>query len=999
MLSQDEFERNLKKDYGNFFAAKSEQPFNDLFNKPPIPQVVNAKAKSKREEMWEAKRMQREGRTAFPKDLIGVPSKFDRGLESVQMNQMVNDIPQKLVNKSFQAYSQADLNDVQDFNMKRQVVEEPSYKQLQVREESPSTKPTIPQELPALHKSSNIFQSRPTFISQPEDISQHKYTGERNQLFEPSVNQQYKPNLYSQQEFTYAQPSEPTPMHIAGYDMEDGRELVEQLPVTQSRVEPEYIQQGVIPKVNPEVERKRQYLEELKQQLELKEQRAKEERLRKIKQEREELQNYQAYNPFGKAGAGAPLRDRYGNIRVSRKPISQEQPQIEKQLPNPYSAPYNPSISKPEYHLTQEQYYKPQYVHNNVNPTSGSYLSHQGYPQPNVNAPQGQYMNNAETFPSVQNYPNVINEQKLPIVENTLVPPVNEYIQPVNRSIPIGREQSVGQVNEYASDFITKVYEPEKEVERKRKAMEMQKVLAQQMEERKLKQERERKEKQREERLEEEKIIRERRQMEEEYKKEQEERKRKVANVQAENLAILESKMKAQRKRNIVDSPKLQPTSNEPIPISAKDKAQIKNDLFGDNTIENKPFVFQDKESPIQPKGYKERVRVASRERGHSREGPKEHTESIRQSKLVNEITEKLKVNLDSEITDMKKKMEQQQKYLMDELVNLKMEAKRALDQKAIAQQELFQLKSELNSQKRLKHNRNELTKDYRQNIGEYKGEFMGDKQNYELNRFESRPESRPNRSLMSRGDSNKEMKNYERLFFDKLDTFNKQPQDNEGTSVDINGKLLKTESELIDIGCIDPNKSLYLGDSDSPFKEFSKNSAKIGEQPQFPKVEKPESSYGDELHYFNKIVERNLEEDSLEFKYKQSAINNLKKEKAVDTLDFLDKVANGPNHLNLEESKLRKGLDKSGIGQSLKESASTSILNSMKVNEINQINNKRLKELEEREVIAPKDEMDKLDDLLLNIIQNKTNAKDSLTSNAAYQIDLPSLKDQSFNI
>ena len=40
----------------------------------------------------------------------------------------------------------------------------------------------------------------------------------------------------------------------------------------------------------------------------------------RIKLERAELKQYSSFNPFGKGGAGAPLRDKNGQVISSRKP-------------------------------------------------------------------------------------------------------------------------------------------------------------------------------------------------------------------------------------------------------------------------------------------------------------------------------------------------------------------------------------------------------------------------------------------------------------------------------------------------------------------------------------------------------------------------------------------------------------------------------------------------------------------------------------------------------
>jgi hypothetical protein len=80
-----------------------------------------------------------------------------------------------------------------------------------------------------------------------------------------------------------------------------------------------------------------------------KEEKKKREREEKLRREREELKQLAENNPFGKGGAGAPLRDQSGNIIVNRKPNDtpkqqqQFQPQID-QANNPYGMPQPPSI-------------------------------------------------------------------------------------------------------------------------------------------------------------------------------------------------------------------------------------------------------------------------------------------------------------------------------------------------------------------------------------------------------------------------------------------------------------------------------------------------------------------------------------------------------------------------------------------------------------------------------------------------------------------------------
>jgi len=51
-----------------------------------------------------------------------------------------------------------------------------------------------------------------------------------------------------------------------------------------------------------------------------KEEKKRREKDEKLRKEKEELMNQMEYNPFGKGGAGAPMRDGGGNIVGSRRP-------------------------------------------------------------------------------------------------------------------------------------------------------------------------------------------------------------------------------------------------------------------------------------------------------------------------------------------------------------------------------------------------------------------------------------------------------------------------------------------------------------------------------------------------------------------------------------------------------------------------------------------------------------------------------------------------------
>lgn len=81
-----------------------------------------------------------------------------------------------------------------------------------------------------------------------------------------------------------------------------------------------------------------------------------------LRKEREELKVQQEYNPFGRQGAGAPMRDIQGNIIVNRKQGAAEmQQQVQFQQQRNQAAlgmgelPYH-SGSTPQLPLQQQQY-------------------------------------------------------------------------------------------------------------------------------------------------------------------------------------------------------------------------------------------------------------------------------------------------------------------------------------------------------------------------------------------------------------------------------------------------------------------------------------------------------------------------------------------------------------------------------------------------------------------------------------------------------------------
>jgi len=71
------------------------------------------------------------------------------------------------------------------------------------------------------------------------------------------------------------------------------------------------------------VRKQKEYLALMQNEIKEKEEKKKREKDERLRKEREELQKQMEYNPFGKGGAGAPMRDGMGNIIVHRKGLPQ----------------------------------------------------------------------------------------------------------------------------------------------------------------------------------------------------------------------------------------------------------------------------------------------------------------------------------------------------------------------------------------------------------------------------------------------------------------------------------------------------------------------------------------------------------------------------------------------------------------------------------------------------------------------------------------------------
>ena len=524
MLSQDEFEKALKKDRNHLFAPNPGlQPLNELFNKPVVAQIpAQSNVKSKRDELWEVRRKRRDEKSPFPNELIGVPAKANdqQQIEPPRLNP-----PSK---PSFKGFPQSDQDEVQRFNMKRQMqnVEAPSIGNKVIfsmnvpkdMEEMPSNDLMPPSSNPQpnpTHKK-DLFGpahsgSKPDIVQKPklEFLSRDKamIAGPSNIEYIPqpqmNIGNQRPPSNHEHGHERISRNNEPPPQgrgYVSNKSSKPNieleaekkkkyfQELKEQYELKERKAREEkerriaeeraYLnvdeknnpfgnrneyaaipqpRQNFVPQDNPEpmmqnrrpnypskesvdpqmdieAERRKKYSDELKRQLELKEEKAKQERLNRIMQERAELQMFEQNNPFGKAGAGAPLKDRYGNVRAIRRPISEE-----RQEPGyrPIRQPVNNPYIRPPYPQSMEGPIFPQGQEPSVKPPTAPY-----YPRPNVE----QYPMQSPNFPHNPQYnPRPDSNQYQPMNKNLGQPfsgmNIDSHpIQPQNYPVPDSRQ-------------------------------------------------------------------------------------------------------------------------------------------------------------------------------------------------------------------------------------------------------------------------------------------------------------------------------------------------------------------------------------------------------------------------------------------------------------------------------------------------------------------------------------------------------------------------------
>lgn len=326
------------------------------------------------------------------------------------------------------------------------------------------------------------------------------------------------------------------------------------------------------------------YLNDWKKEIEERELRKKREKEEEKRKEREEMEKYN--NPFGRGGAGAPIRDTEGKIVTQRKPGPQQNMQ---QVPNTMNQQYNYNPPQAQQPRASIQYQPP--VQQRMPDPNGYNQQFQG---PYGAAPM-QYagdfqMENPYEFqpPVAPHGQNGFNHNFPAYNPRGMTPPVQQNPRMYGGAGPYGNQfgmagggNAYGQMPEplpqhHAANQSVEV-DPRSDrgmqnagrrlmtpsrgeaaalqvganedmlVGRKKQIKnEWQRELLEQMEEKKRRKEEEKRKRDMEEMEEERRIQREREQMEMEFKKEQDKKKKEVEDMQKANEALME----AHRRKN-----------------------------------------------------------------------------------------------------------------------------------------------------------------------------------------------------------------------------------------------------------------------------------------------------------------------------------------------------------------------------------------------------------------------------------------------------------------
>eukprot|EP00347_Sterkiella_histriomuscorum_P020541 403337413 len=460
------------------------------------------------------------------------------------------------------------------------------------------------------------------------------------------------------------------------------------------------------------------------------EEKKKREKEDRIKREREELQKNMNYNPFGRGGSGAPVKDTQGNIMAQRRPMNdnyQQNNQMQQRgtpqmMPNyqPLNMPPQQMMNDP-YAMQGMQNMQPPFQNQNQFQPQGMMLG-----QPIV---QQQFMGYGNDIPPMQMIqPTILPAQQIQLPNQFQAPLPLPSPQQFSMQNDFGISPGIGMIGQGIqnqspfqnqgnsklrapdpamqylsgnndtfkdnSKFSQKDQAPpstevnqglgiggfgefQKDREKDQKK-ELNNVLRQQMEEQKRRKEEEVRKKKEEEAREEDRIRRERQKIEEEYKMEENKKKSKFNEIQQANAQAVQNKG-AEKKKNIVQM------DDGPMQNYVVDKGNQKLDLFGNGgpviqsqeLVNNNMDQFQMQQPPqMQP------------------------NPAISQTRIISEISNELKSNFIEEIGKLRNEMNSQQRAFREQLERLKVETNQSNDQKSQALTEIEKVKNEIRAQR-----------------------------------------------------------------------------------------------------------------------------------------------------------------------------------------------------------------------------------------------------------------------------------------------------------
>ncbi|CDW82483.1 UNKNOWN [Stylonychia lemnae] len=530
-------------------------------------------------------------------------------------------------------------------------------------------------------------------FNQPQSINQ-------NEAFKNNSFQQQNSNPYGQQQIQFEQKfNAPAPIQnfqpisTPSYQQQPQniqfQQPQQQQQQPQSNQNDSQRQQQVMLQMQEEkAQKQKEYLMQIQNEIKEKEEKKKREKEDRIRREREELQKNMNYNPFGKGGAGAPVRDNLGNVQAQRKPVQdngqnqqrqqmQQSPYQNQMMIDPYQGMMNPQQQfQQNMIMPQINQQVPQYMQADINPM----VIPQILPAQNIQMP----MNNFQIPPPIgQPQPfNQIDIQSSPYQQfgNPKMRAPDPSLQFQNDAFKDLNKNQAQPTQDQANSLGIGAYNEFDKERQKDQKKQLNDVLRQQMEEQKRRKEEEQRKKKEEEAREEERIRKERQKMEDEFKQEENKKKAKFSEIQQENAKLVENKGQPKKRVQIAE---------DNFQNFVVDKPGKKVDIFGQNQSVINPLMNDSLDHQTQNKG--------NRQQSFQLEQP---SPGMNQTRIISEISNELKTNFREEIGKLREEMNSQQRAFREQLERLKVETNHSNHQKQDALSEIEKVKAELKAQR-----------------------------------------------------------------------------------------------------------------------------------------------------------------------------------------------------------------------------------------------------------------------------------------------------------